>query len=314
MYFEPHPTRKYPNGVRCHVEKLGVRKSALWPTKREATDWGRKVEAEIAAGKSLEFTFSQLCDKYLIDVSAAKRGARWEAYRIEQFREYFGDALLSGIDAPQIGAWRDARLKSHSGSTVQREINLMRNMFQIARKEWHWMEHYPFTGVRLPKQSEARTALWPWQLIKQVLRAPASGKTQEVIDAFHIALRSAMRLQEVLAAPPLFVKARSVVVLTPDKAKSGKREEVPIGRIAAKLLDRPAFKVGANEASTLFAKLTKQLGIDGLTFHDARATALTHLARKVDLMRLAKISRHKDVRVLQQVYYREKADDIAKLI
>lgn len=64
----------------------------------------------------------------------------------------------------------------------------------------------------------------------------------------------------------------------------------------------------------LFSKLTRQLLIEGLTFHDARATALTHLAKKVDVMTLAKISRHKDLSLLMNVYYRTKAEDIARLI
>lgn len=64
-------------------------------------------------------------------------------------------------------------------------------------------------------------------------------------------------------------------------------------------------------ASTLFAKLTGQLLIDGLTFHDARGTALTLLAKKVDCMTLAKISGHKDVSLLMSTYYRATPGEIA---
>ena len=120
-----------------------------------------------------------------------------------------------------------------------------------------------------------------------------------------------MRLQEVLAAPENFDAHRRVVTV---KSKTEKRAQVPIGRIAAKLLKRPAFIVNANEGSTLFSRLCRELMIEGLTFHDSRATALTHLARKVDVLTLAKISRHKDISMLSNVYYRETADNIAKRI
>ena len=100
-------------------------------------------------------------------------------------------------------------------------------------------------------------------------------------------------------------------VVTLSQTKTTGRVEIPVGRIAVKLLQRPAFVVGANEASTLFAKLTKRLMIDGLTFHDTRGTALTLLARKVDVMQLARISRHKDIALLHRVYYRITADEIA---
>ena len=80
------------------------------------------------------------------------------------------------------------------------------------------------------------------------------------------------------------------------------------------LLARPAFTVGANEGSVLFSKLCRELLIEGLTFHDARATALTHLAKRVDVLTLAKISRHKDLSLLSNVYYRERAETIAARI
>ena len=98
------------------------------------------------------------------------------------------------------------------------------------------------------------------------------------------------------------------------KTKTEARAQIPIGRIAHTLLQRPAFTVGPNEGSVLFSKLTRQLMIEGLTFHDARATGLTHLAKKVTVLELAKISRHKDLSLLSNVYYRAKAEDIARLI
>lgn len=190
------------------------------------------------------------------------------------------------------------------------EINLLRHLLHVARDEWRWIDHDPLRGVKIPKENEARTALWRWQQIRRVLRAgqQSGGKTREVAEAFHISLRTGMRLQECLAAPGGLDVASSVVTLA--STKTGKRR-IPVGRIACRLLQRPAFVVGPNEASTLFAKLTKQLCIDGLTFHDARATALTHLARRVDVLTLAKISGHRDANLLLNVYYRETEAAIA---
>lgn len=82
-------------------------------------------------------------------------------------------------------------------------------------------------------------------------------------------------------------------------------------QIAAKLLAGEKFTVDPNEGSVLFSKLCRQIMIQDLTFHDSRATALTHLAKKVDVMTLARISRHKDINLLHRVYYRETSDSIA---
>ena len=129
---------------------------------------------------------------------------------------------------------------------------------------------------------------------------------------FHIVLRTGMRLQDVLASPRSFNRKTRVVTVRTKKAPKG--DEIPVGHIAAKLIDKAKFTVNPYEASTLFAKLTRKNLIDGTTFHDARATALTLLSKKVYVMDLAKISRHKDISLLHRVYYRTSAADIAAMI
>ena len=76
----------------------------------------------------------------------------------------------------------------------------------------------------------------------------------------------------------------------------------------AKTPEKGAFR------TTLFRKCRDKLMIEDLHFHDARAEALTRLARRVDVLTLARISGHKDLRVLSEHYYRETAADIARRI
>ena len=303
---------KHGKQWRAHVYKHGIRQTKVFDIKREALAWALATEVELESRKAHGKTFGDAVDKYVKDVSSQKDGKVWEVRRLCAARAYFGDYTpLRTIDAPVISQWRTDRLKTVSGSTVVREANLLRNLFKVAMNEWHWMEHEPFKGVKLPKENDARYQIWGWRDIRRVLRAERSGKTAEMQKAFHIALRTAMRLQEVLAAPENYDPKRRVVTV---KTKTEKRGEIPIGRLAAKLIPTSKFSVGANEGSVLFGKLCKELLITDLTFHDSRATALTHLARKVDVLTLAKISRHKDIRLLSSTYYRETADSIAKRI
>jgi integrase len=305
--------RKYRDKWRAEVQRNGQRSSGVFSTKREAQAWALEQEAKARRDKaSGGHTWQDAVDKYLLEVSSKKDGEVWERRRLLAVREFFGpDAALGEIDAPAIAAWRDARLKVVSGSTVVREANLLRNVLNVARLEWHWIERKPFEGVKLPAQAEARHQVWGWRLIKRVLRADRTGKTAEVQAAFHIALRTGMRLAEVLAAPANYNPATRLVTI---KTKTEAAARIPIGRIADRLLQRPAFVVQPNEASVLFSRLCRELMIEGLTFHDARATALTHLAKKVDVMTLAKISRHKDLSLLMRVYYRPSPSDIARSI
>jgi integrase len=302
MYIRP-----YGNGYRVQAQNKGVRVSKTFEKKKDAREWG--LEQESADKLMRPRSFASAATKYRNEVSAKKGGAPWEVRRLVKMAEEFAGLDLADIKAPQIAEWRDKRLETVSGSTVVREVNLLRNLFNVARLEWHWIDHKPFEGVKMPSENDPRYQVWPWKLIKRVLRADRTGKTAEMQAAFHIALRTAMRLAEVLKAPANL--SGNVVVV---KTKTEKRAEIPIGRIGRKLLARPAFIVGPNEGSVLFSKLCRELLIDDLTFHDTRATALTHLARKVDVLTLAKISRHKDIRLLSAVYYRETASQIAARI
>lgn len=308
--------RKLPSGNwRAEVERNGQRVSKTLPTKREAQGWALEEEAKAKTMRSGWRTFQDAADKYVKEESPKKKGLKFETLRIRSFAAHFGEKPLGQIEAPDIAEWRDKRLKTVQEATVLREAALLRNIFTKARDEWHWMTHEPFKGVKLPKAPDPRAVRWGWREIRKILRHAQAGgpKSQEVGAAFHISLRTTMRLQECLEAPKLFDKARRVVMLPDQFSKTGARA-VPVGRIAAKLLDRPAFTVDANGASTLFARMTSQVMIDGLTFHDGRATAITHLAKKVPVEVLSKVTGHRNIALLVRTYYRPTPDEIALML
>lgn len=51
--------------------------------------------------------------------------------------------------------------------------------------------------------------------------------------------------------------------------------------------------------------------IKDLHFHDSRHEAITRLAKKLDVLALARAVWHRDLRMLQ-IYYNESATDLAK--
>lgn len=306
--------RKVGEKWRAEVYRHGQRASFLAPTKREAQQWAAKKETELEAKKGKTHTLRQAVDRYLESVSTQKRNAVGrESKRLEEFAAYFGeDTPLADIDSDGISRWRDDLLKRVSGSTVVRYSNLYRNLFRTAWKEWKWISESPYEGVKLPKENLPRDAKWGWRDIRRVLREGQrrGGKTLEVTQAFHVALRTAMRLQEALGYA---FDARRMVAIIPPSKTNPKPEEIPLTRHAVRLLSRmPKFTVGPNEASVLLSELCRELLIEGLQFRDSRATALTLLARKVDILTLARISRHRDLDMLRRVYYRETAEEISR--
>lgn len=299
---------KFRDGWRAQVQKDGERVSKTFKLKKDAQAWALEQESKKTLRKG--YTLAQACAKYLESVSTTKKDAvTWERRRLDAFCAHFGEVEIANITSEAIGDWRDARLQTVSGSTVLREANLYRNLFKIAHREWKWIPESPFDNVRLPKENPTREAVWSWRLIRRVLRANRSGKTAEMQQAFRIALHTGLRLQEVLTCT--YDDRRKVLILPKSKTEP-KPVAVPVVARARKVVEAlPVFTVGANEGSALFSRLSAELLIEGLTFHDARATALTLLSRRMDVLTLARISRHKDLNILMSRYYRETPEQIS---
>lgn len=309
--------RKWRGRWRAEVQKHGIRRTAVWPSKPAAKTWADKVEAEIEAGLISDGrTFKEAVDRYVREVSAKKRGAKQEQLRLHRALEHFSGPLAE-ITASEVATWRDARLAKVSASSVLRESRTLKHLFRIARKEWRWITHDPWDGVKLPKHDPPRHQRWGWKEIARVLRLLGyrhgrrpETKQQEVALAFLISLRTAMRAGEVLQVSPATLSG-SVVTLRDTKTE--RRAQVPLTRRGAALCGLvERWTVDAASLDALFRKARDKGMIGDLRFHDARATALTFLARKVDVLTLSRISRHKDLKMLSEVYYRETADEIAK--
>ncbi len=261
-------------------------------------------------------TFGQAVARYADDVSSKKEGQKWERLRLAAALAHFGDVPLSSISQPEIAAWRDARMRSVTGSTVQRERNLLRNMWTLAIKEWHWCEHNPFADVEMPSENEPRTAIWKWQDIRAVLRwlgyqkgvKPVTGY-QQVALAFMIGLHTSLRAREVLRVNKDTLNHDTRVIRV--KTKTMKVAQVPITKRALKVCVLADFTINSAMLDTLFRKAKRACMIGDFTFHDSRAFALTMLAKRVDLKTLSRISQHRDINMLMR-YYRETVEDISR--
>jgi integrase len=307
--------RKYRDGWRAEVQRHGMRASFSAPTKREVQQWALRKESEIDGLKASKgMTFAEACAKYVSTVSRDKADGAdvWEARRFAEMAAFFGDDVrIAQIDSERVGAWRDWRLKQVSASTVLRDRSLLQHLFQLAVDEWKVIASNPFRGVRFPQHNPPRHQVWTWQLIKRVLRARNRNEREvQVIRAFHIALHTGMRLNEILSAK----LEGKVAVLARDKTsgKASKPVEIPLPRKGAELFAKyQPFTIRPDIASATFSDLTDELLIEGLTFHDSRGSALTWLSRRYDVMTLARISRHKNLKTLLDTYYRETAEQIA---
>lgn len=320
--------RKRGRTWRAEIARKGLRYSATFDTKAEAEAWAAKREAEVLAGLRglvVPHTMREALAAYRERVCPGRRGGRWESIRLLAFERQFPallDRLMDEVSPDDIAHWRDARLREVGPASVRREMGLLRGLFTIAKREWRWTAHNPVREVRLPAKPPARDRVIADDERDAVVAAlgyaagrPISTRSQEVAVGLLLALETGMRAGEVFGLEWDRVRLRERF-LTLRRTKNGDARHVPLSTRACALLEAmpgragPVFRVTPASADSLFRKARARAGLSGFTFHDSRATALTRLARKIDVLDLARMIGHRNPGSLM-IYYRASPTEIA---
>jgi integrase len=308
--------RQLTSGHWCaQVFRQGVRVSQTFPKKAQAQAWATGVEAEILArrrGQILRRSLRQALERYRDDESPKKRGAAFERSRLNAMLTYgidFADKWLENVTADDFQGWAAHRLQGVKASSVNRDLNLLCAVF-TACIGWGWLHSSPLTNFRRPKNPPPRSRLITWREIRAVLRAlgwrraPPETLQQQVGFAFLMSLHTAMRAGEVLS-----YELRGTVAHL-EMTKNGDARDVPLSTRALRLHALcPRYTVTSASLDALFRKARQSAGLEGFTFHDSRATALTRLSKRMDVLTLARVSGHRNINQLM-TYYRETAAEI----
>jgi integrase len=318
--------RKVDGKWQHRVMVKGKRTSGTFDTKAAALAWEASQRTASAGGGATTQTCRDAFEKYEREVSKKKKGHRWESLRLAAFgRTPLGDVRMRDVDASHVAAWRDERLhptdpdiRAVQGSTVQREMNLMSNVFTVARKEWKWIVGSPTTDVKRPKGNKPRFRRISEAEIKEIChalgwreRAPVT-KQQSIAAAFLFAIETGMRAGEICALQPDWIKGR-VAHLPETINKNGESRDVPLSPRAIQILKLvpDGFGITAASLDAMFRTARRdRTKIEDMTFHDTRHEAITRLAKKLHVLDLARMVGHKDIRKLM-IYYNESAEDIA---
>ncbi len=317
------------------------RESATRTTKAEAVAYAAARETEIrrgiATGIQQGRTVDEAFRRYELDVSAHKRGKRWETIRLHAIGRMTIDAVrlsdmqLVDVTSDLLGRLRDQRMRVDKvkGSTVNRELNLLSHVFSTAVTEWKWLAQSPTTDVRRPKSEESRDRLPTDDEIERICYAlgfdlggseAVETKSQAVAVMLLFAIETAVRSGEACSLTRAWL-SDNVMRIPAAVAKNQTKRDVPLSKRAIELLsllpplapDEAMFGVSDRSRDALFRKATKKALVKGLTFHDSRHLAITRLSKKLGILALARMVGHRDLRQLQ-VYYNESAKELAPFL
>ncbi len=315
--------RKRGSSWTAEVRKGGQRLTATFDSKSQAQNWISRTEADIADAKYSTIpdkTFGDLLERYQKEVTPTKRGKKWEETRIGLFlRDELAQVHLMDLDQTHFAAWRDRRLRNVSEASVLREWNILSNACKRALQEWKWLESHPMKGVEKPSKPPSRDRIYTDEEIDRLMYSMGTDLNTvvgRVGVAFLFALETAMRCGEIcgLTWDRVNLEKRFLVVME-GKTRAARRE-IPLSQRAIDILEslpksEKVFHLTESTLDATFRRAKQKALILDATFHDSRATAITKLAKKLDILSLARMVGHKDLRMLM-VYYRESAEDIAK--
>lgn len=283
-----------------------VRDSKTFDTKREAIAWANEQEQ---SGILARHTLAEAVEKYH-PISEAKKGWQSELSRLKSLSQSTLARLpLESLTASHIASWRDERLKTLAPVSVRREMIVLGSVLRTARDEWGWLRHDPM--VKKPPVGKARQRGITQDEIDKILENLKHTKMGPQVSAmFLLSIETGLRLSELLSIRWLDVRDKS---LTIRESKNGDSRVIPLSVRAREVIEtrngidaERVFTLSPHTASKTFARHS----VAGVHFHDARSEAITRLSKKLDVLQLAKMIGHRDLKSLMH-YYAESAEQIA---
>lgn len=308
-------------------------------TRSDAEKWSRAVETEMDRGLYIDRTeaerssFSEVLRRYEAEILPSKKGKEAESIRLRTLAcSTLGRRTMATLSSKAIAEWRDARLKEVSGSTVNRELNIISAVINVSIREWGIALPYnPVSLVKRPPQGRGRDRrLDPAEerrLLQELTVVPRStdgtfGGVQNpwIKPLVEFALETGMRRSELLSLKWLDIDlvCRTAYLET---TKNGESRTVPLSTRAANILqglprstNGHVFPLSPDAVKKAFSRACERAGISGVVFHTLRHEATSRLAEKLsNVIELAAVTGHKDLRMLQR-YYHPRAADLARKI
>lgn len=316
------------DGERWKVQVCvnGIRKMKRLDTKASAKSWAAQMEVELGRmvdGVSDTHVLGDVFERYANEVSETKKGAHWEIVRLKMFARFMiAKVRLVDLRREHFEHYIVERLATVKSSSVNRELNLMSHCLTQARR-WRLMSHNPMEDLKRPKDPAHRERRISNGEIQRVLVSlnydeawPVLQQQQKVAVAFLLAIESGMRAGEICSLQAVNVDLVQQTAYLPD-TKNGRPRSVALSKEAVRLLQRlewcedgSVFGLASGALSTLFKRGVGKTDIKDLTFHDTRHEAITRLAKKLDVLDLARMVGHRDIKQLL-TYYNKSAAELA---
>jgi integrase len=306
--------------MRFNYQNRQIRKPTGTYDKKIAEKIYHKVMAQIAEGKWFDVdegskrTFLELVEKY--ESTEFKELKSWrsvESY-LKQLKEFFGLYSLSQINPALIEEFKQQRRnKGDKPATIVRKLNILKRMFNLAKKRWMWVKDVPPIEM-IAKADKKRLRYLSFGEYHKLLEKCETWLRGIVIVAAWTGLRKGNILNLKRNQVNIFAKTIS---LDGSETKNGENLIIPVAQPAHEVL-KEALRVAhikspyvfchedgkpfsSMQVQRAFKEALKKAEIEDFRFHDLRhCFASWNRQAGVDLDTLADLMGHKDTRMTRR--------------
>ncbi len=286
---------------------------ATFARKTDARGWALRIEASIREGRYLpttearKHTLADLVERFIAKIELEQHGSAVKyAAQLRWWNEQIGAYALSQVTPALIAETRDhlsqgaARMargapqegeKRRTGATVNRYLAALSVAFEVAVKEWHWLESNPVKRISKRRESAGRVRYLSIEERDRLLSACKQSEVPELLLIVMLALTTGMRRGEILGLrwPDIDLRRNTIVL---HHTKNGERRAVPIVSAVRPLLEEhgrrrylhsdllfPQLDTDKpKDLDKLFPRAVARAGIEDFHFHDLRHTTASYLA------------------------------------
>jgi len=302
-------------------------KSAIFERLGEARNWATRNESDMKVGRHMKellarkYTAAELIDRYLQEVleakSTKKRYLKDQRVQLLWWRRQIGEYKLINVTPYLIAEHRDKlrndSVKKRTSGTVNRYLAVLSHVFNVAIKEWGWVENNPTMHIQKLKEPRGRVRFLSDNERDVLLNACKGEKKKPLYIIVVLAISTGARKSEILNLQMEDVDLKRQVI-TVQETKNGERRQLFLSGLALELLNTylkhrthrgfvfpSSTRKNPVNIDREWQATTKKAGITDFRFHDLRHTAASYLAMNgASIAEIAEVLGHKTLNMVKR--------------
>jgi integrase len=296
--------RRIQQSTGTHDRRLAERIYAKAYTEAIEGNWFRL--------ESKKRSFDELRERYIEDYAIPNKAPNTvekDKYSFKRLSAFFGGMMLAEITPQKIAHYKRSRREANASvSTIARELELMRASFNVAFREWEWLDSNPFSKVRIEKPRGHKERWITFEEEQRLLEVSPKWLREVIV----FALNTGMRQGEILGLkwPQVDLQRKALTLLL---TKNKEKRTIPLNQAVMDLL-RVKSKVRHISGYVFHSKTGSRLDkdnvirgftiargkadLDDVRFHDLRHTFATRLVQNgIELYVVSKLLGHKSIKM-----------------